>query len=142
MDINVVFGGAEYVIQVLVYIAVVLLFFRQKTNAHRLKLVVLIAIIMYIIHFMEVPDAIIPGLYKDTLIVALVLLFGIPLWIRKETALVLVLLLAVLPLRQFFWLFLIGKAFYAITLGGIIYAGIIGVGEEKPSEQKAEKPKQ
>ncbi|MDP6670764.1 MAG: hypothetical protein QGI60_03025, partial [archaeon] len=68
----------------------------------------------------------------DPLILVVLVIFGIPLWISKGTAIFILLIFMLLPVQQYFWLFIISKAVYVITLGGLIYSALFG---EKSDEK-------
>ena len=110
-------GAIQILIRILIYTAMLILFFKQKNNEKRIKFVAVVAIILTLILALRFGEVM-----TNALILAALLLFGIPLWISRETALVLLLALAVLPLEQYFWLHLIAIAIYAIMVGGMIYA--------------------
>lgn len=107
------------VIKALFYLAIVVLVAKQKDNATRLKLIVVVSLV-HIILFM--PD--LSPILIDPLILIVLVIFGIPIWISRETAILLLLIILVLPLQQYFWLYLISRALYVMIVGGIIYTAL------------------
>ena len=107
------------VIKAFFYLAIVILLAKQKDNASRLKLIVVVSLV-HLILFM--PD--LSPLLIDPLILIVLVIFGIPLWISRETIILLLLIILVLPLQQYFWLFLIARGFYVMIVGGIIYTAL------------------
>jgi hypothetical protein len=120
------------VIKAFFYIAIVILVAKMDNNAARLKFLVVISLVHLILFAPDLAPVLV-----DPLILIVLVLFGIPLWISKETAILLLLIFMVLPLQQYFWLFLISKAVYVFTVGGLLYSALFGETPNKKEEVAA-----
>ncbi len=119
-------------IKILLYISILILFTKRKSDVEKLKFIALIALIHVILFF-----PVVPAILIDPLILIALLLFQIPLWISRETAIFILLVIIFLPVQQFFWIFMLTQVIYVIIIGGLIYATLF---EKIPKKEESEKP--
>ena len=132
-----IYFAVNFIVKIFLYISVIILFFKQKGVTRKAKFITVIALAHVVLLHPALQDDVI----INSLILAILLAFNIPLWISKETAIVLLLITVFLPTKQYFWLFLLAQVFYFVTIGGLILAALEPEKPQPETPKEAEKPK-